>query len=204
MQTRCENAEGSDTAEISYTRLRNQLKSNPKSRDKLVNFEIRNTKTSLLLSPQSYMTAVTHRNQEIWLEIRQKSRNRIINQQKSIQKSTEIRLEIKKSGSKSCDFEISYASCGRVGPLGKYMVQIPVQRFALLCECVCVQMYSLFCILYSLVEDSSDCISIPRYSPEFPWLSKYTARGLPLCHTARGLALYFEGVCGQNCLTYLQ
>ena len=35
-------AEGSDTAEISYTRLRNQLKSNPKSREKLVNFEIRN------------------------------------------------------------------------------------------------------------------------------------------------------------------
>jgi hypothetical protein len=43
-----------------------------KSREKLVNF-----KTSLLLSPQSYMTAVTHRNQEIGLEIRksgQKSR----------------------------------------------------------------------------------------------------------------------------------
>jgi hypothetical protein len=36
------NLEGSDTAEISYTRLRNQLKSNPKSRKKLVNFEIRN------------------------------------------------------------------------------------------------------------------------------------------------------------------
>jgi hypothetical protein len=36
-------------------------------------------------------------------------------------------------------------------------------------------MYSFSCILYSLVEDSSDCI--PRYSPEFPWLSKYTARG---------------------------
>jgi hypothetical protein len=57
-----------------------------KSREKLVNFEI--TKTSLLLSPQPYMTAVTHRNQvrnqkirsEITLEIKKSH----INQQKSV------------------------------------------------------------------------------------------------------------------------
>ena len=60
------------------------------------------------------MTAVTHRNQEIGLEIRLEITLEI---KKSHYKSTEIRLEIKKSGSKSRDFEISYASCGRVGPL---------------------------------------------------------------------------------------
>ena len=52
------------------------------------------TKTSLLLSPQSYMTAVTHRNQEIGLEIGLEITLEI---KKSHYKSTEIRLEINRN-----------------------------------------------------------------------------------------------------------
>ena len=75
----------------------------------------------VIIEPTVYMTAVTHRNQEIGLEIRKsdlKSRNCIINQQKSIYRSTEIRLEIKKVCYKSPEFEILYTfeRCG--GPLG--------------------------------------------------------------------------------------
>ena len=75
----------------------------------------------VIIEPTVYMTAVTHRNQEIGLEIRKsdlKSRDCIINQQKSIYRSTEIRLEIKKVCYKSPEFEILYTfeRCG--GPLG--------------------------------------------------------------------------------------
>jgi hypothetical protein len=57
--------EGSNTAEISYTRLRNQQKSNPKSRNHERNQWILKSEIT-----KTYMTAVTHRNQEIGLEIR--------------------------------------------------------------------------------------------------------------------------------------
>ena len=54
------------------------------------------TKSSLLLSPQSYMTAVTHRNQEIGLEIRI-TLEITLEIKKSHYKSTEIRLEINRN-----------------------------------------------------------------------------------------------------------
>jgi hypothetical protein len=65
-----EQTEVSDTAEISYTRLRNQQKSNPKSRNHernqwILKSEI--TQNFVIIEPTVYMTAVTHKNQEIGL-----------------------------------------------------------------------------------------------------------------------------------------